>query len=305
MMGTGEASGERRALQAAEAAISNPLLDDTSMKGARGILINITGGPDLTLFEVDEAANRIRSEVDPEAYIIFGSTFDESMENRMRVSVVATGMDAAVGARTPTLLNLVDAHAENRQSEGRVAAAREAAAKQADEEGMNAVARLAGDRLREEADVSLLEPTLTAAAAGGSSRPATAVRTGSAVRPAPTAASTDVFIPPPAVSCSEDDPASAPEPFAAAAMINGERATDAEPRSAKARVSGLFARVTGGVRVARPQRPEPQAQPAAEKPAIGERPRRLGGVSPDQRLPVSQPSEDLLDIPAFLRRQAN
>ncbi|MDR0677660.1 MAG: cell division protein FtsZ [Holosporaceae bacterium] len=95
MMGTGDAEGERRAIEAAEAAISNPLLDDVSMKGARGILINITGGYDMTLYEVDEAANRIREEVDPEANIIFGSTFSEKMNGRMRVSVVATGIDAA------------------------------------------------------------------------------------------------------------------------------------------------------------------------------------------------------------------
>jgi cell division protein FtsZ len=94
MMGTGDAEGERRAIEAAEAAISNPLLDDVSMKGARGILINITGGYDMTLYEVDEAANRIREEVDPEANIIFGSTFNEKMNGRMRVSVVATGIDA-------------------------------------------------------------------------------------------------------------------------------------------------------------------------------------------------------------------
>ena len=94
MMGTGEASGERRAIDAAEAAISNPLLDDVSMKGARGVLINITGGMDMTLFEVDEAANRIRDEVDPDANIIFGSTFDQDLDGRMRVSVVATGIEA-------------------------------------------------------------------------------------------------------------------------------------------------------------------------------------------------------------------
>lgn len=93
MMGTGEAEGERRAIEAAEAAISNPLLDDVSMKGARGVLINITGGLDMTLYEVDAAANRVREEVDPNANIIFGSTFDESVQGRMRVSVVATGID--------------------------------------------------------------------------------------------------------------------------------------------------------------------------------------------------------------------
>jgi len=92
MMGTGEASGEKRAIEAAEAAISNPLLDDVSMRGARGLLISITGGPDLTLYEVDEAATRIREEVDAEANIILGATFDDSLEGTMRVSVVATGL---------------------------------------------------------------------------------------------------------------------------------------------------------------------------------------------------------------------
>ncbi|HME21904.1 MAG TPA: cell division protein FtsZ [Acetobacteraceae bacterium] len=94
MMGTGEAEGENRAIRAAEAAISNPLLEDTSMNGARGLLINITGGDDLTLFEVDQAANRIREEVDEEANIIFGSAIDESLSGRIRVSVVATGIDS-------------------------------------------------------------------------------------------------------------------------------------------------------------------------------------------------------------------
>ncbi len=93
MMGTGEASGDERATKAALAAISNPLLDETSMKGAKGVLINITGGLDMKLFEVDEAANRIRSEVDPEANIIVGSTFNQELEGTMRVSVVATGIE--------------------------------------------------------------------------------------------------------------------------------------------------------------------------------------------------------------------
>jgi cell division protein FtsZ len=94
MMGTGESEGEDRAIKAADMAISNPLLDDVSMKGARGVLINVTGGPDLMLFEVESAANRIRAEVDPDANIIFGSTILDSMEGRIRVSVVATGMEA-------------------------------------------------------------------------------------------------------------------------------------------------------------------------------------------------------------------
>jgi cell division protein FtsZ len=102
MMGTGEATGDQRALQASEAAISNPLLDDVSLKGARAVLVNITGGQDMSLFEVDEAVNRIRDEVDPDANIIFGSTFSDTMEGKMRVSVVATGIDAAdLLARAP------------------------------------------------------------------------------------------------------------------------------------------------------------------------------------------------------------
>jgi cell division protein FtsZ len=99
MMGTGEASGEKRALTAAEAAISNPLIDDASMKGAKGLLISITGGKDLTLYEVDEAATRIREEVDQEANIIVGATFDETLEGIIRVSVVATGIDSVNTAR--------------------------------------------------------------------------------------------------------------------------------------------------------------------------------------------------------------
>jgi cell division protein FtsZ len=101
MMGTGEASGEKRALTAAEAAISNPLIDDASMKGARGLLISITGGKDLKLYEVDEAATRIREEVDPDANIIVGATFDESLEGIVRVSVVATGIDKQAIAHQP------------------------------------------------------------------------------------------------------------------------------------------------------------------------------------------------------------
>lgn len=96
VMGAGEATGDNRATEAAEKAISNPLLDDVSMKGAKGVIVNITGGYDMTLFEVDEACNRIRDEVDPDANIIFGSTFDESLEGTIRVSVVATGIDAEI-----------------------------------------------------------------------------------------------------------------------------------------------------------------------------------------------------------------
>lgn len=134
MMGTGEAEGEKRALEAAEAAIANPLLDDVSMQGARGVLINITGGDDMTLYEVDEATNRIREEVDPEAKIIFGSTFDESLRGTMRVSVVATGIEAEAAklraldggrviAMTPTEVAQAGNTAEPRDEADRIAEA--------------------------------------------------------------------------------------------------------------------------------------------------------------------------------------
>lgn len=100
MMGTGEAEGEKRAIEAAEAAINNPLLDDVSMKGAHGVIINVTGGYDMTLFEADEACNRIRDEVDPNANIIFGATFDENLEGQMRVSIVATGIEREAESNT-------------------------------------------------------------------------------------------------------------------------------------------------------------------------------------------------------------
>ena len=123
MMGTGEATGEKRALTAAEAAIANPLIDDSSMKGARGLLISITGGKDLTLFEVDEAATRIREEVDQDANIIVGATFDENLDGIIRVSVVATGIEQAqiqrnaATAAAPAVTNAVAAAPDSRLAE--------------------------------------------------------------------------------------------------------------------------------------------------------------------------------------------
>ena len=126
MMGMGESEGEGRALEAARAAIDNPLLDDVSMKGAKGVLINITGGYDMTLFELDEAANEIRREVDPDANIILGSTFDAELEGRLRVSVVAAGVDAEQfetarpepQATVSEPLNLVETPAEAPEEDG-------------------------------------------------------------------------------------------------------------------------------------------------------------------------------------------
>ena len=128
MMGTGEASGERRAVLAAEAAIANPLLDEVSMKGAKGLLISITGGNDLTLYEVDEAASRIRQEVDEDANIILGATFDSSLDGIIRVSVVATGIDKPAGMidaneqRIAEAAERMRAQAAARQAEAAIAA---------------------------------------------------------------------------------------------------------------------------------------------------------------------------------------
>jgi cell division protein FtsZ len=148
MMGTGEATGEKRALTAAEAAIANPLIDDSSMKGARGLLISITGGKDLTLFEVDEAATRIREEVDQDANIIVGATFDETLDGIIRVSVVATGIEQALIAR-----NAMPA-----------AAAAPAATSAPDSRLAELTARLRADNARMAERAQKLEPAAQAAA---------------------------------------------------------------------------------------------------------------------------------------------
>jgi cell division protein FtsZ len=279
MMGTGEAEGDRRAIDAAEAAISNPLLEDVSMKGARGVLINITGGADMTLFEVDEAANRIREEVDPEANIIFGSTFDEKLAGRMRISVVATGIDVAVSARP--LLSLV------------------------------------GDRDMPSASVTAAQAppaALPGALPIAASVAAPAALSGGDAEPAPAAAQAaenaalhnGAFLAPravePAVARPIPAPVAASDAFAAAAMENGGRPALAK---VKARGPSLFERVTGvgRLRAAAPERAAPEraarpAAPAAQQP-------RLGALDPGDRLVGSKNEEDLLDIPAFLRRQAN
>jgi cell division protein FtsZ len=113
MMGTGEASGEGRAVAAAEAAIANPLIDDVSLKGAKGLIINITGGKDITLYEVDEAANRIKEEVDDEANIIYGTTCDERLEGLVRVSIVATGIDSNISTNAKPLENFAPININN------------------------------------------------------------------------------------------------------------------------------------------------------------------------------------------------
>lgn len=164
MMGTGEASGDKRALTAAEAAIANPLIDDSSMKGAKGLLISITGGKDLTLFEVDEAATRIREEVDQDANIIVGATFDEALDGLIRVSVVATGIEQAAIARNSQATSAPVANAAPQQiQQGQQAPAAPAAA--AESRLADLTARLRADNQRMAERAQKLEAQIPAAAA--------------------------------------------------------------------------------------------------------------------------------------------
>jgi cell division protein FtsZ len=277
MMGTGEAEGDRRAVDAAEAAINNPLLEDVSMKGARGVLINITGGTDMTLFEVDEAANRIREEVDPEANIIFGSTFDEKLAGRMRISVVATGIDAetaqdqtgpALATRTePALREPVSAYTQPILTQNAATAAR----------GDPARPELRAEARTEPRADGTVEPVPAAAEVAESA----ALRSGAFIAPKPA-----------------DAGAARPVPLAQPAVP-----PTSQPRP-KGRAPSLIERVTGIGR-ARPAAPPPIPRPAPPPAAakLAQQP-RLTPLEPDQKPGLSK-EDDLLDIPAFLRRQAN
>jgi cell division protein FtsZ len=347
MMGTGEATGEKRAMEAAEAAINNPLLEDISMKGARGVLINITGGMDMTLFEVDEAANRIRDEVDPDANIIFGSTFDEKLQGKMRVSVVATGIDAAAQIMPkPTLISLVEKQRASAQvhampqaplaAMGKATLAERVAGTSHVFHGSAAVAQpmmeeevaievpapaaamssLEAEIARVEEEVLSVPPSSMPAApvAAAPAVPAMAPRpepTMTVRRDAPSQGSLRMDMPAPTPrerlgDLRMDRPTAAPQQPAAPA------AEEPAPKP------GLFSRWTSPRPAATPvapqQRTEPRApalpqqpaarpaQPAAQRPAADMSATR---VSPSDRLTTSKAEEDLLDIPAFLRRQAN
>ncbi len=299
MMGTGEAGGDRRAIEAAEAAISNPLLDDVSMKGARGVLINITGGPDLTLFEVDEAANRIREEVDPQANIIFGAVFDEKMQGTMRVSVVATGVET--------------------ESDRQAAPKQDSASKTA---GAPPLVRPTSPAFKPvnpapvaQAPVAApLEPlpTQEAAADDTFSFPATNKAKPQGIseklespvavqKPAPTS-----FVPPrpvePAVRPAEStiairrpsEPRTAPAAHAEeAAMDHGS----AEP----AHGDGFFARVGRAFAAAKAEKKH-EAAPEAAAPARQQTVMKEATNNPHK---AEATKDEYLDIPAFLRRQAN
>jgi cell division protein FtsZ len=281
MMGTGEAEGERRAIDAAEAAISNPLLEDVSMKGAKGVLINITGGLDMTLFEVDEAANRIREEVDPDANIIFGSTFDERLSGKMRISVVATGIDAEAVSQGRPMISLVSSR------DAAPAALREATAgaytqpllaQNAAQSPIDASREaLHREPLRAEHDS---EPLPQAAEAAENA----AMRGGSFIVPKPV-----------------DTGLTRPVPLTQPAVPPAPAVKEPAPKP-KGRVPSLIERVTGVGR-ARTAAPETAPRPASQ-PAKQVAQPRLTPLERDDR-PTLSKEEDLLDIPAFLRRQAN
>ncbi|MDX5360900.1 MAG: cell division protein FtsZ [Alphaproteobacteria bacterium] len=276
MMGTGEAEGDRRALDAAEAAISNPLLDDVSMKGARGVLINITGGMDMTLFEVDEAANRIRSEVDPDANIIVGSTFSDTLNGRIRVSVVATGIDidedyvAPVHRPAATITPRVETQAA--PAPAAVAAAAPAAAEVAEDEG-------------EDLGVEVEEAFIAPAPA-------------SVQKPAPS--------PAPAARVQQAEPALAADPsMAERGHGDEEEASPFVKRSLSLleRMAGSLARRDDEERAEAPDVPEKRLRVAAADDASA--PRQEPRARQEDRLFPAVEEDDQLEIPAFLRRQAN
>jgi cell division protein FtsZ len=335
MMGSGEASGDRRALDAAEAAIANPLLDDTSMKGAKGVLINITGGTDMTLFEVDEAANRIRAEVDEEAFIIFGSAFDESLNGRIRVSVVATGINGEAIARPvptpiaaferPARLHVVRPEPKPVPVESKEPAIAKAEppapapVAPAETVAPAATAMAAAEKAIVEtpppAAVTMPAPAAPAAPTAGPARPVAPAAVNSA-RPAgiPALGAADAFIPPAPAEASGARATMSPDPFAVADMVNRPRETpapaskakEAPSAPAKPKAPSLFERVVGISRTRSEPIPMERAKPsAAEAKAQAPVGPTVLRASPEERPPASQPDDDLLDIPAFLRRQAN
>ncbi|MBO6784739.1 MAG: cell division protein FtsZ, partial [Alphaproteobacteria bacterium] len=240
MMGTGEATGDGRAIESAESAIANPLLDDVSMRGARGVLINITGGPDMTLFEVDEAANRIREEVDADANIIFGSTFDENLEGTMRVSIVATGIDANADAqpRSPMISLVHDAdQSKAKKVEDKAEADADVAPEVVAEAPAAEVEETPAAEEKQE-EVAQAEPAKAAPAQAdaGLTWPSDPE-----VKPDPSAAA---FIPPKPAAAERTPAKAAPrqaDAFAEAAIANAGAQAD------RKRGRSLFQKVTGAV----------------------------------------------------------
>jgi len=320
MMGTGEAEGDKRAVDAAESAISNPLLDEVSMKGARGVLINITGGSDLTLYEMDEAANRIREEVDPDANIIVGSALDENLSGAMRVSVVATGIDAVEGTARPPVLRPQVAAVAARLSPAPESAPVEAVplAEPASSPEPAPIAQKEPEAPRISEIMSRLEETRRAVPKAKPIAPEPQAIVQTTAPLSVPEVNNEPFIAPPAAAPEQASelkvaapitrtPVRAPEPELADASNEV-----AAPQ--KGRLS-LFARMTGGGRPAATGDPvekglpleqaieEAKSTPAevpAQDPQVA-----LTPPDPTERPDRHQEEEDLLEIPSFLRRQAN
>ena len=298
MMGTGEAEGENRALEAAEAAISNPLLDEVSMKGAQGVLINITGGMDLTLFEVDEAANRIRSEVDPEATILVGSALDGSLDGKMRVSIVATGIEANNMSNSEIPQKRYSTQVEPATAPEIKTEATDDPTSEHEEEPLELV-----DEVKEDAQelIDKLNDDIT------SDREATDGDI-SENRDAPFIASEPIM---PEENIVETIAVAdhVSEPYAEAALANSEQRV--KPRQKL----GLFQKLLGSKKEPIVQKepvlmqgdmlavsePEPEARIEEEPELIEE---EVAIVAPEQVI-VKDDEDDHLEIPAFLRRQAN
>ena len=290
MMGTGEASGEKRAIEAAEAAISNPLLDDVSMRGARGLLISISGGPDLTLYEVDEAATRIREEVDPEANIILGATFDEKLEGTMRVSVVATGLaeEALQGAG--------DAEEEEERDTSygySMPRAPIQPAPRAPQPVAQAQPELEETAAVEEETAAAAEDDFEIAAAA-------------APQPAPKPAPRPVMATPqtrPRMPSQEDFP-----PIAREAMTRDTSKMEQVAQAATTKRKGLLERLASVGLGVRREEDKPAAREAQEPVMQRREPQASAPKSNVHSLQAAiDPAldDDQLEIPAFLRRQSN
>ncbi len=320
MMGTGEASGDGRAMAAAEAAIANPLLDETSMRGARGLLISITGGRDMTLFEVDEAATRIREEVDQDANIILGATFDEELEGVIRVSVVATGIDKASVEMSTAPIRQVAKPVAKPQAPVEIRAT--APVQQAP------VARPAEAPRAEERSHDPIADAIRAAEANAAAVAAThhedeVFRPKSGIFQQPAA---ETVLRPVQQHAAPVAPAQARMPrvedFPPVVRAELEAQQTARPADADERgPMGLLKRLTSSLarkeeepaRLQPAQPREPRLQPVAEARRIPSQdpalyaPRRgqlddLGRVTAQTR---AAQEDDQLEIPAFLRRQAN
>jgi cell division protein FtsZ len=303
MMGTGEATGENRAVESAEAAISNPLLDEVSMKGAQGVLINITGGMDLTLFEVDEAANRIRSEVDPEANIIVGSTFDDTLEGNMRVSVVATGImaeediqDRPQGVSNVSVLKRPSTPAWR--------------GRQAPVAGGGVVSAVGSAAVQTQQAAPVVEPKAELAAPVQEQAP---VQHQPVPQPSPAAdliqKASDFAQSKERKPLARAEPAPRVEEPIPTAQAMDEPVEEVSYRSARParKKGGLFERMRGGSRlfgdeaVEAPAEPQAAPQVRRAEPQINPDAPRVK-VDPQDQLTQSSIVEEQLEIPAFLRR---